>query len=325
MTHGGDGAPNRRQLSRPRDARTLRESTIAAIRSIDLRFVEELVEFVRGRGYVLDFSDPSFSDFFAAELDVDIDDPIYAENGGSKGKRLRCFLQKGDAATAARTLKALWEHRSEYLAHTDQPDPVVNAEGRFLSLIARLADNSEPGTVRHAPVPATDWRLQAELKNGLVAMASLPPQERGYAFEAFLRQAFDAAGLAAREPFRNLGEQIDGSFLLGHEIYLLEAKWTASQTGVADLHGFHGKLEQKASWARGLFVSYNGFSEQGLVAFGSGKRLICMDGRDLYDALERLIPLAAVLERKIRGAAETGRAFIAVHELFASDPPGAFL
>ena len=35
------------------------------------------------------FSDPSFVEFFATELDVDIDDPIYAEHGGSKGKRLR--------------------------------------------------------------------------------------------------------------------------------------------------------------------------------------------------------------------------------------------
>lgn len=279
---------------------------------------------MRGRGYVLDFSDPSFSDFFAAELDVNIDDPIYAENGGSKGKRLRCFLQKVDGATAARTLQALWEHRAEFLERTNQPDPVVNAEGRFLSLVARLTGQAAEAGGCQAPVPATDWRLQAELKDALVVIASLPPQERGYAFEALLRRAFDAAGLAAREPFRNLGEQIDGSFLLGHETYLLEAKWTALPTGVGDLHGFHGKLEQKASWARGLFVSYNGFSEQGLAAFGSGKRLICMDGRDLYDALDRVIPLAAVLERKVRRAAETGRAFIPVRELFAFTPPGDF-
>lgn len=279
---------------------------------------------MRGRGYVLDFSDPSFSDFFAAELDIDIDDPIYAENGGSKGKRLRCFLQKVDGATAARTLQALWEHRAEFLARTDQPDPAVNAEGRFLSLIARLTGQTAGPAAGRTPAPATDWRLQAELKDALIAIASLQPQQRGYAFEAFLRRAFDAAGLAAREPFRNLGEQIDGSFLLCHETYLLEAKWTASPTGAADLHGFHGKLEQKASWARGLFVSYNGFSEQGLAAFGSGKRLVCMDGRDLYDALDRQIPLAAVLERKVRGAAETGRAFIAVRELFALNPADGF-
>lgn len=122
--------------------------------------------------------------------------------------------------------------------------------------------------------------------------------------------------MAAREPFRNVGEQIDGSFQLGDETYLLEAKWQAAPTGVADLHAFHGKLDQKAAWARGLFVSYNGFTEEGLTAFGQGKRLICMEGRDIYDALDRHIPIKDVLERKVRRAAETGRAFIPVRELF---------
>jgi hypothetical protein len=48
---------------------------ISSIRSIDLRLVDDLVDFVRGRGFVLDFSDSSFSEFFATELKVNIDDP----------------------------------------------------------------------------------------------------------------------------------------------------------------------------------------------------------------------------------------------------------
>lgn len=280
------------------------------------------MDFIRGRGYVLEFSDSTFATFFAEELDIDIDDPIYAEQGGSKGKRLRCLLQKVDDATAIRALRALWEHRVEFLARTGRADPVANAEGRFLSLIARLADG--PAEDRgQAPRPATDWRLLAALREDLVRIATLAPQDRGYALEDFLKRCFDAAGLKAREPFRNVGEQIDGSFLLGDETYLLEAKWHAVSTGVADLHAFHGKLEQKAAWARGLFVSYNGFTLEGLTAFGSGKRIICMDGRDLHDALDRQIPLRDVLERKVRRAAETGRPHVPVVELFSLHTPPA--
>ena len=106
------------------------------------------------------------------------------------------------------------------------------------------------------------------------------------------------------------------SFLLGEETYLLEAKWHASPTPAADLHVFHGKLEQKAHWAGGLFVSYNGFTAEGLTAFGTGKRLICMDGRDIYEALGHHLPLKTVLERKVRHAAETGRPFAPVSSLF---------
>lgn len=280
-----------------------------------MRLVDDLVDFIRGRGYVLDFSDSSFAAFFASELDIDIDDPVYAQQGGSKGKRLRCFLQVVDDATAIRTLRALWEHRVEFLDRTGQNDPVTNAEGRLLSLIARMGDPETLGD-GVAPRPATDLRLLAALRDDLVQVRKLPPQERGYAFEAFLKRCFDAAGLKARDPFRNVGEQIDGSFLLSHETYLLEAKWHAIPTGVGDLHAYHGKLEQKSAWARGLFVSYHGFTAEGLAAFGSGKRLICADGRDLHDALGHQIPLRDVLERKVRRAAETGRPHISVRELF---------
>ena len=55
---------------------------------------------------MLDFSDTSFADFFASELNVNTNDPKYAANGGSKEKRLRFFLQTCDAAAAVRALTA---------------------------------------------------------------------------------------------------------------------------------------------------------------------------------------------------------------------------
>ena len=85
---------------------------------------------------------------------------------------------------------------------------------------------------------------------------------------------------------------------------------------IGELHAFHGKVEQKAAWARGLFVSYSGFTPDSFVAFGRGKRVICMDGLDLHEALAREIPLNHVLERKVRRAAETGKSFISVRDLF---------
>ncbi len=38
---------------------------------------------------------------------------------------------------------------------------------------------------------------------------------------------------------------------------------------------------------KGLFVSNSGFTEDGLAAFGRGKRVICMDGLDLFETLSR--------------------------------------
>jgi hypothetical protein len=164
--------------------------------------------------------------------------------------------------------------------------------------------------------PAHDKQKFSTLQVELMALGDFGPQERGYAFEKFLKKAFDMFALQARDAFRLEGEQIDGSFVLGNETYLLEAKWQNVQTGILELHAFHGKLEQKAAWTRGLFVSYTGFSEAGLQSFGKGKRVICMDGHDMSDAFSRELPLSTVLERKVRHAAETGIAFRRVRDLF---------
>ncbi len=266
---------------------------------------------------MLDFSDTRFSDFFASELRINIDDPKYATHGGSKGKRLRYFLQTCDDATAVRALEALWEHRNEYLTRSAGADPVASAEKRYQGLINRLSGGSAPSRPSASPqsVPINRAAI-IKIKTDLLQVTALAPHARGYAFESFLKGLFDAFGLAAHEPFRLRGEQIDGSFQLASEIYLLEAKWHGQPIGVAELHTFHGKIEQKAAWTRGLFVSNSGFTDDGLAAFGRGKRVICMDGLDLYEMLDRELPLNQVLERKVRRAAETGAPFIRVRDLF---------
>ena len=71
---------------------------------------------------------------------------------------------------------------------------------------------------------------------------------------------------SAKGAFRLKGEQLDGSFLLNNDTYLVEAKWHSTKTGNADLYAFHGKLDQKISWARGVFISWEGFTRSGLDA-----------------------------------------------------------
>ena len=135
-------------------------------------------------------------------------------------------------------------------------------------------------------------------------------QKRGYEFEKYLKELFDAYDLSPRASFRLIGEQIDGSFVVHNDTYLLEAKWQNSPTGVADLHTFEGKIGEKASWSRGLFVSSSGFSADGLQAFGGGKRTICMDGFDISEMLMQRLSFVKVIDAKVRRAAETGCPFV---------------
>ncbi|MDX8469791.1 restriction endonuclease [Mesorhizobium sp. VK25A] len=151
----------------------------------------------------------------------------------------------------------------------------------------------------------------------LIEIGRLNPQERGLRFEGFLSELFCAFELAPRGSFRLVGEQIDGSFRLDGQTYLVEAKWHGPQIGFADLMTFSGKVGGKASWSRGLFVSNSGFTAEGLEAFARGRQtnLICVDGLDLYEVLDGRVSLTDVLRHKDRRAAETNRAFVPVRDL----------
>lgn len=284
------------------------------IKMLDMMLLDELFEM--GGGYVLNFSDRSMSGFFASELNIDIDDPVYRKDGTSKAKRLRCFLQSVDASEAVRVLRALWDYRQAIRTQNAVDEKVANAEGRFLELIARMQGLPTNLVVPSPPKAGPDRVRLATLRDELIALAHMAPHPRGTAFEGFLKNLFDAHSLKPRAAFRLVGEQIDGSFDLGSETYLLEAKWHNAPIGVEELHTFHGKVEQKAAWSRGLFVSHSGFTKDGLQAFGRGKKIICMDGFDMYTILDREIPLREAFERKVRRAAETGSPFIPIVELF---------
>jgi hypothetical protein len=283
-----------------------------SLSSADLAVIDALVDFARGRGYVLDFSDRTFAAFFSSELGVDIDEPRFADMGGSKGKRLRRYLQLTNDAAASQALTALWEHRTAYLSLTGITDPVPGAERRFQELIGKLGGGRE----KAPPTPQPPVDAYERLRGEITAMSSLSPQARGYAFERFLADLFELHGLDPRKSFRNKGEQIDGSFVLGGNSYLLEAKWQTALVGAAQLRAFEGNLGEKAPWARGLFLSYVGFSQDGLAAFGRAKRTLCMDGYDLFEMLNRGLTLGKVLDTKARRAAETGLPFAPVRELF---------
>lgn len=284
---------------------------MAKIGAVNMMFIEKLLDM--GGGYVLNFSDRTFAEFFAEELNIDIDEQSYFANGGSKAKRMRTFLKVSDAETVVRTLRALWTYRRAMYEQFGKDEDILNAEGRFEQLLAEIGG----AIADRAPAAASSRPKLLALARDFKELAAISnAQERGYAFERFLKTLFDFSGLEAREAFRLVGEQIDGSIVNGSDAYLVEAKWQNARIGAAELHVLEGKLQQKAAWARGLFISYSGFTEDGLSAFGKGKKVICVDGLDLYDALARELPIKLVIDRKARRAAETGQAFVRVRDLF---------
>lgn len=235
--------------------------------------------FEMGGGYVLDFSNRTFSEFFVDELSIDIDNDQYCDVGTSKAKRLRSYLRQATKEEALKVVNALWEYREikRKRGGAKEENPQYIAE--FWQLIEKLGGKPAKQKASNWQTPhyeKMDELLANQLLAKLMEVSNLEPQPRGYAFEKFLKELFDVCGLSGRASFRLVGEQIDGSFELMGETYLLEAKWTNQQIDASDLRAFNAKVEDKASWSRGLFISNSGFTEDGLQAFGTGKSLIWM-------------------------------------------------
>jgi hypothetical protein len=112
----------------------------------DLKFlVDELFGSPSGSGYVMDFSNKTFDEFFDGELQLNIYDPRYSEgHSGSKANCLRAFLMKSDGPTVAKALRALWEYRDAVYGPYDEDEQKVNAfKKRFFDLVMAVETSGD--------------------------------------------------------------------------------------------------------------------------------------------------------------------------------------
>ncbi|MCB1676957.1 MAG: abortive infection family protein [Halioglobus sp.] len=64
-------------------------------------------------GYVLNFSDRTFDDFFFETVNIDpsANSTLFNGRGTSKAKRLRSFIERAPSGMVAKVLRELWEYR----------------------------------------------------------------------------------------------------------------------------------------------------------------------------------------------------------------------
>jgi hypothetical protein len=151
----------------------------------------------------------------------------------------------------------------------------------------------------------------------LVTATDSSSQQRGFELERILYDLFELFDLDPKASFRVTGEQIDGAFTLEGTEYLFEGKWQKNPVDSGDLDKFAAKIERKLENTLGLFLSINGFSEDGVKAHSTGRKLIVlMSGEDLMAVLEGRIDFVSMLLRKKQHAARTGSIFLPIHEIF---------
>lgn len=246
--------------------------------------------------------------------------------GGSKrpaiSRLLELTLEKQRSQFCALITEIVRRGQEKHDITREEIDALNDAILGLQFKIPQLHDPAFLKTLHRVKQPETPQQRPGvnfeDLRSELMRITELEPQSRGFAFEKVLNGLFFSSGLAPKSGFRNTGEQIDGSFEHDGQPYLLEAKWLGGRVGVGDLLTFQGKVEGKAAWTRGLFVSYSSFSADGLEAFRTGRstRIICVDGYDLWQIVERRLNFGDVLARKARRAAENNFAFVSVRDLF---------
>jgi hypothetical protein len=161
-------------------------------------------------------------------------------------------------------------------------------------------------------------KKREELRDAFYALCTdVNRQRAGLKLESVLNQVFEMFQLAPRGAFKIVGEQIDGSFLLDQESYLVEAKWESERLAEEKLLIFRGKIEGKSSFTRGVFVSVSGFTNECIQSISTHKQptFFLIDGYDLATVLEGQVTLTDLLRAKRNRLAEEGKLLYRVPKL----------
>jgi hypothetical protein len=184
----------------------------------------------------------------------------------------------------------------------------------------RAREFVDQADAQHRQQSAAAHRSQAlvQLKETFHQLAAQADRNNaGLMLEQLLNQLFELFDLKPRPGFRVTGEQIDGSFELDGQIYLLEAKWEKKPLPEADLLVFRGKIEGKSTFTRGVFIALNDVTGEAKEAITRGKSpsFFVMNGYDLMMILCEAIALTDFLRKRIRLLGEEGRVSVPFSEI----------
>jgi hypothetical protein len=108
---------------------------MVALKHSEMRIFDDA--FDMNGGYVLNFSDRTFSEFFDDEFGITIYCEKYNFNGSSKAKHMRAFITTEDEYTVARVLRRFWEER-ESIPRLAEAENHEQIKKRFFDLLVRI-------------------------------------------------------------------------------------------------------------------------------------------------------------------------------------------
>jgi hypothetical protein len=139
---------------------------MSSLKVIEKRVLEDLLEMANG--YVLDFSNNSFRQFFRETVNIDIYAPKYGSRKASKARRLRAFWETEPDALVGKVLAGLlevWQYNAARNGQTDDSPQYKQAA----AIVARLT-GKQPD-----PVATEQEFLHRQYQNISIKNLSIDP------------------------------------------------------------------------------------------------------------------------------------------------------
>jgi hypothetical protein len=136
--------------------------------------------------------------------------------------------------------------------------------------------------------------------------------EGGYAFQEWFYELTGFFDITSRRPYVTDGRQIDGSITILDTTYLVELKYTNSQSSATDIDSFLSKVSIKADNTMGIFLSMSGYSSTAIKAASRDKTpILLLDYQHVYSLiLSGGLSFQDVIHRVKRHASQTGEAYL---------------
>jgi hypothetical protein len=286
--------------------------------NLEKRKFEQL--FGMSSGHVLNFSNRIFAEFVFDSTARNIYDSCYDYGTGSKANRLRGFWRREEDGVVGKLMSEMLDYGEDDGLFTDK-DVLLQTCRRIVARLLRggpAVDTRADSNRNEQSAQELRSKELEQLKEEFLRLANESDRSKaGRALEKLLNRLFALFELQPRQGFRITGEQIDGSFELDGDIYLLESKWEKDPLPEADLLVFRGKIEGKSSFTRGVFIALNDVTREARDAITRGKApsFFVVNGHDLIMVLCGAMTLTDFLRERRRLLGEEGRVCVPFSEL----------
>lgn len=112
------------------------------LRRSEISIIESFVSWPRGLGYVLDYSDRTFAEFFEDDLRIDIEQDRFHSRGNSKRQRLVSFCLQEPDLVVLKALRLLYDERKS-LENKFGEKANDGLEKKFFDLLTKIESSAD--------------------------------------------------------------------------------------------------------------------------------------------------------------------------------------